>query len=77
LEQRKSNFVFEIAHLFAQRRLRDVQLYRGARHVFLLAHGDEVTQVPQLHLSEPNSELCSAKKNDISQDRHTGRIVLL
>jgi hypothetical protein len=57
--------------------LRDVQLHRGARHVFLLAHGDEVTQVPQLHLSEPNSELCSAKKNDISQDRHTGRIVLL
>jgi len=48
-EQGKSDFVFEIAYLLAQRRLRDVQLQSGARHVLLLAHSDEVTQVPKLH----------------------------
>jgi hypothetical protein len=29
--------------------LGDPQLGRGARDVFLLRHGDEVTQVPQFH----------------------------
>ena len=41
----KTDFVFEVADLPAQARLRNVQLQRGARNIFRLGDGDEITEV--------------------------------
>ena len=49
LKKLKTDFVFEVADLPAQARLRDVQLQRGARNIFLLGDGDEITEVAQFH----------------------------
>ena len=48
-KQLKTDFVFEIADLPAQARLRDVQLQRGTRNILLLGDGDEITEVAQFH----------------------------
>jgi hypothetical protein len=44
-EQLKTDFVFEVADLAAQARLRNVQLERGAGDIFLLGHSNEVTEM--------------------------------
>jgi hypothetical protein len=42
--------MFERLDLLGQRRLADMQPFRGARKAQLLGHGHEVTQVPEFHL---------------------------
>ena len=48
-KKRKTDFIFEVADLSAQARLRDVQLQRGAGDIFLPGHGDEITEMAQFH----------------------------
>jgi hypothetical protein len=49
LQQSESHLLFEVAHLAAERRLRDVELQRGARDVLRLRHSHEIAQVPKFH----------------------------
>jgi hypothetical protein len=48
-EEKKAEFVFEVAHLAAQGRLRDVQFERGARNVFRFSDRNEITEVAEFH----------------------------
>jgi len=48
-QQLRAHFGFELAHLHAQGRLRDVQDARRARKVQLLRNGDKITQEAQIH----------------------------
>jgi len=49
LKQCHAQFVFEVADLPAQRRLRNVKPRGRAGHVLFLGNGDEVSQVAQFH----------------------------
>ena len=49
VEQRNAQFIFEIANLSAQRRLRNVKARGGAGHVLFFSDGDEVSQVAEFH----------------------------
>ena len=42
----KTDFVFEVVDLPAQAGLRDVQLQRGARNIFIFGHGDKIAEMP-------------------------------
>jgi hypothetical protein len=49
-QQRHANFVFEIAYLPAQRRLRRVQPPLGRdRNAALICDRDEITKMPEFH----------------------------
>ena len=48
-EQRRAEIFFEARDLVAERRLRDVQGFRGAAHVPACRNFDERTQVTNLH----------------------------
>ena len=50
VEQRRAELPFQHPDLLAQRGLRDEQPLRGAGEVQLLGHGDEVPQVPPVHI---------------------------
>src|SRR5208282_2932050 len=50
LEQLHPEFVFELADLLAERRLRHMQALRGAAEVQLFSDGDEVAEVSQFHM---------------------------
>jgi hypothetical protein len=49
VEQRRADLVLELSNLQRQRWLRDEQLLGRAAQVAGFGHGDEVTQVPELH----------------------------
>ena len=50
-EQRSANFMLEVAHLAAERRLRRVQAaLRRKLHAARLGDGDEIAKMPQLHI---------------------------
>ena len=51
VEQRLAELGLEAADLLRERRLRDVQPLGGAAEVPLLGDGDEVAQVPELHVT--------------------------
>ena len=53
LDQDKAQFVFELLHLPAQRRLGDAQDFGSAGEVSLARDGNEIAQVPQLHSIPP------------------------
>src|SRR5579863_2954192 len=48
-QQGKTEFVFEVADLAAQRGLRDVELEGGTRHVLLFSDSDEVAEMTEFH----------------------------
>jgi len=48
-EQRRAEFIFEIANLAAQGGLSHAQARRGFREVQQLSHGHKVTQMSQFH----------------------------
>ena len=48
-EQRDVEFLFEALHMAGQRRLRDMQMRRGARDAAELGDADEIMQAAQLH----------------------------
>ena len=50
VEQRRADFLLQLADLLRQRRLRHAQLFGGAGEVFGLGGGDEITQVAQFHI---------------------------
>jgi hypothetical protein len=45
----KADFVFEVADLPADARLRNVQLQRRARDIFRLGNGDKITEMAEFH----------------------------
>ena len=49
LEELHAQFVFEVADLPAQRRLRDMQPFGGARDILFLSGGDEIAQMAKFH----------------------------
>ncbi len=49
LQQLHPQIGFEIAHLLADRRLRDVQRLTRSRDVAALHHFHEIPQLPQVH----------------------------
>jgi len=49
LEQGNAEFIFQVANLPAQRRLRNVKPLGCARHVLLFSDRDEIAQVTQFH----------------------------
>jgi hypothetical protein len=52
VEKRNAQFIFEVANLPAQRRLRNVKPRGGARHVLFFSDGDEVSQVTEFHFAD-------------------------
>ncbi|MCY1377859.1 hypothetical protein D9M69_654540 [compost metagenome] len=48
-EQRRAQFVFEVADGDGQRRLRDVQHFRRSAEMQGLGQGEEVAQVSDIH----------------------------
>ena len=54
LEQRQAQFLFQLGDLAAERRLRDMQAFGGAAHVFLFGHGDEVLQLADVKHVRPS-----------------------
>lgn len=67
-EEGNAQLAFELGNLPAQRRLRDMQRVRGAGHVALVRHGQEVAQLPQLHYMR--SARSSVRRAVSSQPRH-------
>src|ERR1700692_668071 len=49
LEKGNAEFIFEVANLPAQWRLRNVKPRGCARHILSFSDGDEIAQVAQLH----------------------------
>lgn len=52
LEKGKTDPCLELAYLLGERRLRHMELFRGSPEVQLLGHGEEIPEVPQLHIIE-------------------------
>src|SRR5207302_143411 len=46
-QKQEAQLLFQVADLAAQRRLRNVQLQRGARDVLLFGHADEIAEMAQ------------------------------
>ena len=60
-QQLRADFMFEIANVPAERRLCGVQpLLGGKRQAADVRHGDEVTEMPQLHIAYHACEVCIA-----------------
>jgi hypothetical protein len=54
LEQVYTDFIFQVVHLPAQRRLRDAQLRCGPGEVQRFTYGHEVPEMSQFHFSTPS-----------------------
>ena len=50
VEQRRAHFLFQLADLLRQRRLRHAQLFGRAGEVLGLGRGHEIAQVAQFHI---------------------------
>src|ERR1051326_7010301 len=62
LQQQKAEFSLQVAHLAAQRWLRDVQPQCSPRNVLLLGDGDEAAEVAQFHIAESSWLLADSAK---------------
>lgn len=52
-KQLHAQLFFQLLNLPGERRLRDMQPRRGAADVQLFRHGDEVFQMPEIHVFSP------------------------
>ncbi|MNV64940.1 hypothetical protein D3C71_1576060 [compost metagenome] len=50
VEQRRAHFLFQLADLLAERRLRHAQQFGRAREVLGLGRHDEIAQMAQFHI---------------------------
>jgi hypothetical protein len=51
--QLQTEFIFKIMNLLAYGRVRDMEAMGGSPETQFLSHGDEITQVTQLHKLSP------------------------
>jgi hypothetical protein len=63
LEQPDAELGLELAHLLADRRLRDVEALGGAAEVQLLRDGDEVPKVTEFHAAQLLTEIDEGASN--------------